>query len=72
MNNVFQKDTVEPLCKDQERLTKIAKFGPFPCTILSKSCLFYPSLEVTCFERPPFWVTFIEGFHYRWLSAKLQ
>ena len=35
--------TVEPLWKGQENLTKVAKIGPFPCTILYKSCLFYPS-----------------------------
>ena len=42
--------TVEPLWKGQECLTK---FGPFPCTILYKSCLFYPSWQATSFERPP-------------------
>ena len=55
--------TVEPLWKGQESLTKVAKFGPFLCTILYKSCLFYPSWQATSFERPPSWVTFIEGFH---------
>ena len=55
--------TVEPLWKGQESLTKVAKFGQFQCTILYKSCLFYPSWQVTSFERPPFWVAFIEGFH---------
>ena len=49
--------TVEPLWKRKECLTKVAKFGPFPCTILYKSCLFYPSWQATSFERPP-WVTF--------------
>ena len=56
-------DTVEPLLKGQESLTKVAKFGPFSRTILYKSCLFYPSWQATSFERPPSWVTFIEGFH---------
>ena len=59
------KSTVEPLWKDQECLTKVVKFGPFPCTLpctlLYKSCLFYPSLEATTFDRAPSWVTFIEG-----------
>ena len=55
--------TVEPLWKGQESLTKVAKFGPFPCTILYKSYLFYPSWQVTSFERPPSWMAFIEGFH---------
>ena len=53
----------EPLWKGQECLTKVAKLGPFPCTILYKSCLFYPSWQATPFERPPSWVAFIEGFH---------
>ena len=59
---------VEPLWKGQERLTEVAKFGPFPRTILYKSCLFYPSWQATSFERPPSWVAFIEGFHciYIW------
>ena len=34
--------TVEPFWKGQESLTKVAKFCPFPCTILYKSCSFYP------------------------------
>ena len=42
---------------------KVTKFGPFPCTILYKSCLFYPSWQATSFERPPSWVVFTEGFH---------
>ena len=54
---------VEPLRKGQECLTKVAKFGLFLCIILYKSCLFYPSWQATSFERPPFWVAFIEGFH---------
>ena len=56
-------NTVEPLWKGQESLTEVAKFGQFPCTILYKSCLLYPSWQATSFERPPFWVAFIEGFH---------
>ena len=32
-------NTVEPLWKGQEYLTKVAKFGLFPYTILYKSCL---------------------------------
>ena len=56
-------NTVKPLWKGQECLTKVAKFCPFPCTILYKSCLFYPSWQATSFERPPSWVAFIEGFH---------
>ena len=55
--------TVEPLWKGQECLTKVAKFGPFPCTILYKSCLPYPSWQDTSFERPVSWVAFIKGFH---------
>ena len=39
--------TVEPLCKGQECLTKVVKFGPFPHTILYKSCLFYPFWNAT-------------------------
>ena len=54
---------MEPLWKGQESLTKVAKFGPFPCTILYKSYLFYPSWQATSFERPLSWVAFIEGFH---------
>ena len=63
---------MEPLWKGQECLTKVAKFGRFPCTILCKSCLFYPSWQATSFERPPSWVTFIEVFHCicqpRWMG----
>ena len=40
-------NTVEPLWKGQESIAKVAKFGPFPCTILYKSCLFHPSWEAT-------------------------
>ena len=54
-----QHYTVEPLWKGQGCLIKVAKFGPFPCIILSKSCLFYPSWQAISFERPPFWVAFI-------------
>ena len=57
--------TVKPLWKGQECLTKVAKFGLRPCTILYKSCLFYPSWQATSFERPPSWAAFIEGFHFR-------
>ena len=39
--------TVEPLWKGQESLTKVAKLGPFPGTIIYKSCLFYPSWQAT-------------------------
>ena len=56
-------NTVESLQKGQECLTKGAKFGTFACTILYKSCLFYPSWQATSFERPPSWVAFIDGFH---------
>ena len=63
--------TVEPLWKGQECLFKVTKFHPFPCTILYKSCLFYPSWQATSFERPASWVAFIEGFHciiiYGWV-----
>ena len=45
--------TVEPLWKGQEYLTKVVKFGTFQCTLLHKSCLFYPSWQATYFERPP-------------------
>ena len=54
---------MEPLWKGQESLTKVAKFGPFPGTILYKSFLFYPSWQATSFERPPSWVAFVEGFN---------
>ena len=59
----FRGYTVEPRWKGQESLTKVAKFGPFSCTILYKSCLLYPSWQATSFERPPSWVAFIKGFH---------
>ena len=39
-NNSWDTFTVEPFWKGQECLTKVAKFGA--CTILYKSCLFYP------------------------------
>ena len=56
--------TVEPFWKGQECLTS-CKFVPFPCTIIYKSCLFYPLWQATSLERPPFWVVFIrEGFHF--------
>ena len=54
---------MESLWKDQECLTNVVKFGPFPCTILYKSRLLYPSWQATSFERPPSWMAFIEGFH---------
>ena len=54
---------VEPLWEGQESFTKVAKFGPFPRTILYKSCWFYPSWQATSFERPSSWLAFIEGFH---------
>ena len=57
------RNTVEPLWKGQGSLSKVAKFGLFPRTILYKSCLFYPWWQVTSFQRPPSWVAFIEGFH---------
>ena len=59
----YQHTTVEPLWKGQGNLTKVAEFCPFPCTILYKSCLFYPSWQATSFERPPSWLAFIKGFH---------
>ena len=66
---------MEPLWKGQECLTKVAKFGPFLCTILHKSCLFYPSWQATSFERSPAWVAFIEGFHcilfFCWIIKKI-
>ena len=43
----MNQNTVEPLWKGQESLTKVAKFGPFPRTILYKSYLFYPSWKAT-------------------------
>ena len=55
---------MEPVWKGQDCLNKVAKFGPFPCTILYKSCLFYPSTQASSFERPPSWVAFITGFQY--------
>ena len=64
--------TVEPLWKGQECLTKIAKFGPFPCAILYKSCLFYPSSQVTSFERPPSWLASIQGFQYISIYHKIH
>ena len=54
---------VEPLWKGQECLTKVARFGTFPCTIPYKLCLFYPSWQATSSERPPSLMAFIEGFH---------
>ena len=63
LQRVVGLNTVEPLWKGQECLTKVAKLGPFPCTILYKSYLFYPSWQATSFERPASWVAFIEGFH---------
>ena len=47
---------MEHLCKGQECLTKVAKFGPFLGTILYKSCLFYPH------DRPPL----LKGHHLGW------
>ena len=32
-------NTVELLWQGQESLTKVSKFGPFPRTVLNKSCL---------------------------------
>ena len=64
--------TAEPLWKGQECLIKVAKFGPFPCTILYKSCLFYPSWQATSFERPPFWMAFVEGFHCMYTQCSLR
>ena len=55
--------TVKPFWKGQECLSKVAKFGSFPCTILYKPCLFDSSRQATSFERPLSWVAFIEGFH---------
>ena len=52
-------NTVEPLWKGWESLTKVAKFGPFPRTILYKTCLFYPLMKATTFDRPPSRVAFI-------------
>ena len=60
---VLMAITVEPIWKCQKCLTKVAKFCPFPCTILYKSCLFCPSWQAISFERPPSCVAFIEGFH---------
>ena len=62
--------TVKPLWKGQECLTKVAKFGPFPCTILNKSWLFYPSWQAASFERPTFWVAFIERFYCMLISKQ--
>ena len=45
-------------------LTKVAKFGPFPYTILYKSCLIYPWWQATSFERPSSWVAFIRVLLY--------
>ena len=56
-------NTMEPLWKDQQCLTEVTKFCPFPRAIPYKSCLFYPSSKATSFERLLFWVAFIEGFH---------
>ena len=62
-NHLPFKTSVEPLSKDQESFTLVAKSGAFLRNILYKSCLFYPSWQATSFERPPSWVAFIEGFH---------
>ena len=59
----FKCYTVETLWKAYVCLTKVAKFGPFSCTILYKSCLSNPSWQATSSEKPPSWVTFVEGFH---------
>ena len=64
--------TVKPLWIAQEFLTKVAKFGPFPCTIRYKSCLFYPSCQANSFERLPSWMAFIEGFHVHRCVSKLS
>ena len=55
------KITVEPFWKGQECLPKVAKFGTFPCTVLYKSCFFYPSWQATSFERPPFGWPLLRG-----------
>ena len=52
-----------PSGKAGKNLIKVAKLGPFPRTIIYKSCLFYPSWQATSFESPPSWVAFTEGFH---------
>ena len=44
------------LWKGKESLTKVAKFGPFPRTILYKVCLFYPSWRATS----------LRGHHLGW------
>ena len=48
---------VASLWKGQECINKVAKFGPFPYTILYTSCLFYPH------DRPPL----LKGHHLGWL-----
>ena len=55
--------TMTPLWIGHECLTKLTKFGPYPCTILYKLCLFYPWSQAIYFKRPPSWVAFIEGLH---------
>ena len=60
--HIFPERAVELLWKGQVSRTKFAQF-PCPCTILYKSCLFYPSWQATSFERPPSWVAFIERFN---------
>ena len=45
------KYTMEYLWNGQECLTKVAKFSPFACTILHKSCLFCPSWHATSFWK---------------------
>ena len=63
---------MEPLWKCQESLTKFAKFGRLPRTILYKSRLSYPSWQTTSIERPPSWVAFLEGFDCIFTVQKLQ
>ena len=69
VSTLLSWNTVGPLWKGQESLTKVAKFVPFSRTILYKPCLFYPSWQATSFERPPSWVAFIDGFHCIPVSA---
>ena len=42
---------------------KLQNLAHFHAPFFSKSCLFYPSWQATSFERPLFWVAFMEGFN---------
>ena len=64
--------TVEPLWKSQECLTKVAKFGPFPCTILYNSCFILPLMTGHLFWKATILVGLYRGVPlYKAVSAEL-